>query len=124
MFSSRRRHSVCALVTGVQTCALPISFGPPFHLRERFNSPINPSLAGRRPSSIRRPVDHFQHGARASSTRRATRARGVPTLASTRNLPHDRKSVVKGKAVSVRVDLGGSRSINTKITNKKPQYVE
>src|SRR3546814_1574706 len=25
MFSSRRRHTRCALVTGVQTCALPIS---------------------------------------------------------------------------------------------------
>src|SRR3546814_2630411 len=29
-FSSRRRHTRCALVTGVQTCALPIS-----HLDER-----------------------------------------------------------------------------------------
>src|SRR3546814_8814186 len=31
-FSSRRRHTRCALVTGVQTCALPISgfsFKPP-----------------------------------------------------------------------------------------------
>src|SRR3546814_6873531 len=29
-FSSRRRHTRCALVTGVQTCALPISpTGPP-----------------------------------------------------------------------------------------------
>src|SRR3546814_3874466 len=27
-FSSRRRHTRCALVTGVQTCALPIFFGP------------------------------------------------------------------------------------------------
>src|SRR3546814_3078740 len=26
LFSSRRRHTRCALVTGVQTCALPISF--------------------------------------------------------------------------------------------------
>src|SRR3546814_16801701 len=26
-FSSRRRHTSCALVTGVQTCALPISSG-------------------------------------------------------------------------------------------------
>src|SRR3546814_6928173 len=26
-FSSRRRHTICALVTGVQTCALPILFG-------------------------------------------------------------------------------------------------
>src|SRR3546814_2404534 len=25
VFSSRRRHTMCALVTGVQTCALPIS---------------------------------------------------------------------------------------------------
>src|SRR3546814_10853438 len=28
-FSSRRRHTRCALVTGVQTCALPISRGKP-----------------------------------------------------------------------------------------------
>src|SRR3546814_2039247 len=27
-FSSRRRHTRCALVTGVQTCALPISTPP------------------------------------------------------------------------------------------------
>src|SRR3546814_5349563 len=27
-FSSRRRHTRCALVTGVQTCALPIYAGP------------------------------------------------------------------------------------------------
>src|SRR3546814_2432150 len=29
-FSSRRRHTRCALVTGVQTCALPISFNKRF----------------------------------------------------------------------------------------------
>src|SRR3546814_2438538 len=28
-FSSRRRHTRCALVTGVQTCALPISWTNP-----------------------------------------------------------------------------------------------
>src|SRR3546814_10659234 len=27
-FSSRRRHTRCALVIGVQTCALPISYRP------------------------------------------------------------------------------------------------
>src|SRR3546814_3233914 len=31
-FSSRRRHTRCALVTGVQTCALPISLVPPLLL--------------------------------------------------------------------------------------------
>src|SRR3546814_3213112 len=29
-FSSRRRHTRCALVTGVQTCALPISWLEPW----------------------------------------------------------------------------------------------
>src|SRR3546814_7763939 len=29
-FSSRRQHTVCALVTGVHTCALPISGGDEF----------------------------------------------------------------------------------------------
>src|SRR3546814_2776075 len=32
-FSSRRRHTRCALVTGVQTCALPISVRPALSLR-------------------------------------------------------------------------------------------
>src|SRR3546814_2091624 len=31
-FSSRRRHTSCALVTGVQTCALPICEGADLHL--------------------------------------------------------------------------------------------
>src|SRR3546814_4437898 len=31
-FSSRRRHTRCALVTGVQACALPISALPSDHL--------------------------------------------------------------------------------------------
>src|SRR3546814_10121992 len=39
-FSSRRRHTRCALVTGVQTCALPIlprrGAGPDAYLRLRF----------------------------------------------------------------------------------------
>src|SRR3546814_9557050 len=32
-FSSRRRHTRCALVTGVQTCALPISITGQFRVR-------------------------------------------------------------------------------------------
>src|SRR3546814_4946827 len=37
-FSSRRRHTRCALVTGVQTCALPISLDARIrkHLREQI----------------------------------------------------------------------------------------
>src|SRR3546814_13005745 len=39
-FSSRRRHTRCALVTGVQTCALPIS--------QIFEHPEHGRLAGTR----------------------------------------------------------------------------
>src|SRR3546814_16674169 len=72
-FSSRRRQTRCALVTGVQTCALPIS--------------------------RRRP--------------RAHPARNL-TMRSTKPRYGDRKSVVSGKSVSVRVDLGGRRIIKKK----------
>src|SRR3546814_8926914 len=37
-FSSRRRHTRCALVTGVQTCALPISGSIAPALQRSFNS--------------------------------------------------------------------------------------
>src|SRR3546814_5205890 len=40
-FSSRRRHTRCALVTGVQTCALPISlFGGEFLLHVARQRPV------------------------------------------------------------------------------------
>src|SRR3546814_8871986 len=35
-FSSRRRHTRCALVTGVQTCALPISDAQPDAIKEQY----------------------------------------------------------------------------------------
>src|SRR3546814_18805114 len=38
-FSSRRRHTRCALVTGVQTCALPISFAQPGGLGAEDSTP-------------------------------------------------------------------------------------
>src|SRR3546814_11310680 len=37
-FSSRRRHTRCALVTGVQTCALPISSDASESLRSNFEA--------------------------------------------------------------------------------------
>src|SRR3546814_11897550 len=42
-FSSRRRHTRCALVTGVQTCALPIFEAPTI---ERLRDGIRVVLAG------------------------------------------------------------------------------
>src|SRR3546814_1927458 len=54
-FSSRRRHTRCALVTGVQTCALPIS------LRRQIRAGIDP-VAERRKS--RKVVPSFETAAR------------------------------------------------------------
>src|SRR3546814_9545709 len=47
-FSSRRRHTRCALVTGVQTCALPIwlSANPARSVEPQVTTPIR-ILAGR-----------------------------------------------------------------------------
>src|SRR3546814_4001434 len=57
-FSSRRRHTRCALVTGVQTCALPISKPDPQAdnlLLMRFqhrDQPLDGSMVGDRPLYI------------------------------------------------------------------------
>src|SRR3546814_5451680 len=42
-FSSRRRHTRCALVTGVQTCALPILAFNRRHRPNRFVGQLEPS---------------------------------------------------------------------------------
>src|SRR3546814_15151777 len=104
-FSSRRRHTRCALVTGVQTCALPISAVP------CTDSPDRPtggpaSTAPSRPP----PAPAARSGARSD-------CRCENRHAPARRCHHrDRKSVVSGKSVSVRVDLGGRRIIKKKKT--------
>src|SRR3546814_2007278 len=56
-FSSRRRHTRCALVTGVQTCALPICIGPrdtKFRSATRVRDAIDTALGGSLRSEERR----------------------------------------------------------------------
>src|SRR3546814_1124126 len=55
-FSSRRRHTRCALVTGVQTCALPISRSSPtaalpHACRRRHGQPSAPPCATATPTA-------------------------------------------------------------------------
>src|SRR3546814_11290310 len=45
-FSSRRRHTRCALVTGVQTCALPI-YGRELAVASFLSDHVIPNLIGR-----------------------------------------------------------------------------
>src|SRR3546814_14144396 len=98
-FSSRRRHTRCALVTGVQTCALPIY--PQRccrHIRGAFSTRRRPRPSCRRSA---------HHGRDRRTPCGNPPGRGWPA-------PGDRKSVVSGKSVSVRVDLGGRSIIKKK----------
>src|SRR3546814_15439628 len=90
-FSSRRRHTSCALVTGVQTCALPIF---PTHRRIEPEAP-----------AIDPPVSWDAEAKKVFST--------LPPEAQ--QVIADRKRVASGKSVSVRLDLGGRRIIQKNI---------
>src|SRR3546814_18647631 len=97
-FSSRRRHTRCALVTGVQTCALPIyrfaDRGWLVHPRKnRLTAFDGRYLHGVVPGRGECPGD--------GTKRRVT-------------LMIERKSVVEGKGVAGRVVRGGCRCIKKK----------
>src|SRR3546814_17541596 len=98
-FSSRRRHTICALVTGVLTCALPIWSGPNGARRLRLprvegccrhdRVGARPGHwtdlsvdAGQRPEDARGECDDIsrpgeQEGGRATSTWRGAGLRGA-----------------------------------------------
>src|SRR3546814_9219835 len=83
-FSSRRRHTRCALVTGVQTCALPISWAQGRKLmRDRM-------------SEVALPMEIFVKSAKNSATRvpgtaifMASSNAGVPS-ALLHNIKHNK----------------------------------
>src|SRR3546814_14240690 len=129
-FSSRRRHTRCPLVTGVQTCALPISpasvqvyeltpWGyesePIFQALGQWavRSPDHdPSLQLSAVSlilSFRTMFDPAR--AQGLDARIGLRLGAESFLAHIANgrIEVDRQNVGEGKGVSVRVDLGGCR---------------
>src|SRR3546814_5240390 len=55
-FSSRRRHTRCALVTGVQTCALPI-YAAFAQLDARLSDQLTMSIGGRYTNEQRELTD-------------------------------------------------------------------
>src|SRR3546814_15487884 len=97
--SSRRRHTSCALVTGVQTCALPIS--PP---RGRFPRVTHPC------ASVHLSEEKLL--LRLACVRPAASVRSEPGSNPWFDL--DRRSFVWGKRVSARVDLVGRCVIKKK----------
>src|SRR3546814_19469502 len=104
--TSRRRHTSGALVAGVQTCALPISDG---------------TAAGGAILVLDRQQSHLQRLDRRMrvdlDVGRQCDRQGLDGMGEVQ----DRQSVVCGKRVSVRVDLGGRRNIKK---NKKSNVVK
>src|SRR3546814_10392471 len=90
-FASRRRHTRCALVTGVQTCALPISRRPPRSTRRP---------ARNRPCRIVGPPYDYRPMAPAGPVQEDDGDEiPVPDLCGGIGPGGDRKSVVWGKSV-------------------------
>src|SRR3546814_19139499 len=122
-FSSRRRHTRCALVTGVQTCALPI-----------YNEGIHQAIEAKEGVAVKAENQTLATVTLQNYFRLYKKLSGMTGTAETEaaefmstykigvvqiptNKP-DRKNVVEGKSVSVRVDLGGRRIIKTKKKKK------
>src|SRR3546814_2211802 len=112
-YTSRRRHTRCALVTGVQTCALPISsYGTRALKDEQFAPTEHAEMMER---WLRAGVVVFgrtntpEFGAKGITEPEAWGPCRNPW-----NPAHtpERKSVVEGKSGYVRVDLGGGRVLS------------
>src|SRR3546814_19093036 len=124
-FSSRRRHTICALVTGVQTCALPIYVdtrllfyrrdilkragfdAPPVTWAEwRRQMVAIKALVGPGRYAAYFPLNEYEPlpvlGLQAPEPQVPAEGPGNFDSAGL-----DRKSVGEGKRVLVRVDLGG-----------------
>src|SRR3546814_19752769 len=121
-FSSRRRHTRCALVTGVQTCALPILRHGPGHwpglkARHLMDDALFPVAAPSLPGvdGIAGPGDLLAFPLLSDLA-----LQGWPDwfrAAGLHGQRLDRESVVLGKSVAVRVDLSGRRLIQQKKTH-------
>src|SRR3546814_18031476 len=104
-FSSRRRHTRCALVTGVQTCALPICRTVLDRLFECLTVWLGPIVCFTAEEAwLARTGDAPGNSVHLQTCPDIPEAWSDHALAE-----RDRKSVVQGKRVAVRVDLGGRR---------------
>src|SRR3546814_6642106 len=105
-FSSRRRHTRGALVTGVQTCALPILHGalnPKGAARALADSAWFAKTTDRIGATMEGGRSTWQYWHVYAEAQRQVRAANVRSEA--------RRG---GKGVAVRVDLGGRRIIQNK----------
>src|SRR3546814_9872876 len=103
-FSSRRRQTRCALVTGFQTCALPILVN--FILDKEYTG-----LKASAEYGLTAYGDAPSYRATLTAGKAFAAGRGHILLNGEIAVKQDRSSVVWGKSVSVRVVIGGCRII-------------
>src|SRR3546814_16608937 len=123
-YTSRRRRTRCALVTGGQTCALPICS---IVWNAASKSRTRPARIGQIGGThdMRNTGTPPRHASVDIRLRNGSVPRGINPKDWRRKpwrAPQERKRVVKGKSVSGSVDLGGRRSLQHKRTknNEKP----
>src|SRR3546814_7618581 len=108
-FSSRRRHTRCALVTGVQTCALPISVAR--LALHPHSTNIQTSWVKMGPKGVAACLAAGANDVGGTLMNETiTRAAGA---GHGQEMPPDRKTVVEGTSVYVRVDLAVCSILNT-----------
>src|SRR3546814_16814370 len=121
VFSIIRRHSSCSLVTGVQSCALPIFFMNTTHGRDTFETVKALSEDGLQEWSYGFDIDEYAFGEVDGQRVRYLDRLTVPEV-STVLLGAgigDRKRVVLGKRGAGRVTPGGAR-VNTRKERHAP----
>src|SRR3546814_14964351 len=113
LYASRRRHTRCALGTGVRTCALPIYA----ELRRAKRLDILHQMHRHVGPAVQQAAVELLGPERLAAD---LGERAVLDHVAAGRYRHDldplrpdRQSVVEGKSVSVRVDLGGSRILKT-----------
>src|SRR3546814_20383282 len=122
-FSSRRRHTRCALMTGVQTCALPISVAAiapcdTNRLRTpRFLAYREYTASMRIPKRAEGSVSIFLPRPQAAGATVVPLHRTLRFGPSIPSASADRTRVASGKSMEVRVDLGVRRIVKNKNIN-------
>src|SRR3546814_10375242 len=105
-FSSRRRHTRCALVTGVQTCALPISSA-------RATCPISSSLA----------AEGMVAGSLSAERALAICSSGRTTVLDMMRRPHKALNTAATESASDRKSNPRMRSDDSDLASRAPQLL-
>src|SRR3546814_2702280 len=113
-FSSRRRHTRCALVTGVQTCALPIFASEDEIVVTGFRASLDKALDQKRDSIAAVDVIVAEDIAKFPDQNLAESLQRIPGISIQRDAGEGRAITVRGLGAQfTRVRLNGMETIAT-----------